>query len=293
MGGRTTTYESTHPWQANRESLVRDSGINIDWDQVPESYRITKQTVKANGAAAAGATSITVDALPVKVQAGTMLNFGTYAPVTVTVNDASVLAGETTMTVAALSGPIPSGTVLQFSGAGAGFAKLTADAALGATTLTVEALPEGIDNAATATFAGGTIQARVTANAAAADTTLTVDELQFAIADDAEASLPGTGAKRIKSGTVMCRLSAGKGVPRADRPGSETASGFLETDAVEDDRSSALSGYGHIIGGVLYENFLPEATGSPAVISSTYKTELQTAGVGTGFGFLQYADTRS
>ena len=40
----------------------------------------------------------------------------------------------------------------------------------------------------------------------------------------------------------------------------------------------------------MYENLLPEASGDPLAISSTYKTELQTAGVGTGFAFFQYAD---
>ena len=59
---------------------------------------------------------------------------------------------------------------------------------------------------------------------------------------------------------------------------------------MEGNRSHALSGYGVIIGGSIYENLLPEASGDPAVIDSTYKTELQTAGVGTGFAFFQYSD---
>lgn len=79
---------------------------------------------------------------------------------TVTVNDADVNATETSITVVALPVAIPAGTVLQFSGAGAGFAKVTAAAAAGATSLTVEALPEDIDNGATATYLALTTNAK-------------------------------------------------------------------------------------------------------------------------------------
>jgi hypothetical protein len=44
---------------------------------------------------------------------------------------------------------------------------------------------------------------------------------------------------------------------------------------------------------VLFENLLPDASGSPAVLPAAYKSELQAAGIGTGFAFEQYADTRS
>lgn len=289
--GRTVVYGSRVSFAADQGSLVRDNGRQVDWNYIPDSYRSSVETVKLGAAAAAGATSLTTDALPIKVQAGTILNFGTYAPVTVTLADASVAAGDTAITVAALSGPIPAGTVLDFSaGTNAQLAKLSADAAAAATSLTVYPLDGTIANTQTALFPGGTLQARVTANAAAGATSLTVDELQFAIPDDAEATIGGSGDRVIPSGTVMCKLSSGKVVPRANRPASETSYSLLETDAVENDRAAALTGYGQIIGGAVYENLLPEASGSPAVISSTYKTELQTAGVGTGFAFLQYAD---
>lgn len=60
--------------------------------------------------------------------------------VTVTANAA---AAATSITVSAIASPIPSGTILDFVGAGK-FAKLTAAAAKGATTLTVEALPQAL-----------------------------------------------------------------------------------------------------------------------------------------------------
>lgn len=287
--GRTVVYGSRVSFAADQGSLVRDNGRQIDWNYIPDSYRSSVETIQTGASAAAGATSITVDALPVKVQAGTILNFGTYAPVTVTVGGGGAAAAATSIPVTALSGPIPSGTVLNFTGAGE-FAVLTADAAAAATSLAVEALDAAIEAADTALFPGGTIQARVTANAASGATSLTVDELQFAVPNDATATLGGSGDRQVPSGTVMCKLSSGKVVPRAVRPGSETAYSLQETDAAENDRSAALTGYGQIIGGAVYENLLPEASGDPATIDSTYKTELQTAGVGTGFAFLQYAD---
>lgn len=275
MATRNTYALARQPFIVDRSTLRRNSGREIDWDQVPESRRETNKVVTLNDAGAAiGDTSITVEALPVAIPAGTFLNFGTYAPVTVTVSDADVNAGETTIGVAALSGPIPAGTRLEFSGAGAGYAQTTANALEGATSLTVEALPEDIDNGATALFAGGTIAARVTANAAAGATTLAVDELQFAIPDDSTANVPGMGFKAYKAGTVMAELSSGKIVARADRPGSETATCILETGADEDDKGA--TGYGCLVGGQLYENLLPDAVSGD--VSSTYWTELATNG---------------
>jgi hypothetical protein len=156
-------------------------------------------TVKLGAAAAQGAVALTTDALSGPVPAGAILNFGNLAQVTVTVNDADVNATETAITVAALSGPIPAGTVLEFSGSGAGFAKLSAAAAQGATSLVVEALAQDIDNAATAVFEGGDQIARVTTAAITGATTIAVEDLPLGIADDSEALFAG--------GTIQARLT--------------------------------------------------------------------------------------
>jgi hypothetical protein len=282
--GRTYYTNSQPAFAVDPHSLVRNGGRQIDWDYISEAYRESAATVQLNGAAAANATSLIVDALSVPVLSGTILNFGTYAPVTVTLNGAAT-AGATSLTVDALSGPIPANTFLDF---GVEIARVTTAAAAGATSLTVDAIETDIEDNDAATFNGGTIQARVTANAAAGATSLTVDELQFGIADNATATIGGTSAKRVPAGTVVAALSSGKVVPRAIRPGSETSIGLLETDAVQDDRAASLTGYGIIIGGAVFENLLPDAVAGS--ISSTYKTELQTAGVGTGFAFYAYAD---
>jgi hypothetical protein len=282
---------------ADPASIVRSAGgRQIDWESVSDlfksgSFNITVDTGGANP----GATAIPVTALPGAVKAGQVLNFG-EGNFTVTVS-ASALAAATSISVAALAGPIQSGTVLDFGTNK--FARLTADAAAGATSLAVAAIPTALAGAETATVSGQKY-AQTTAAAAAGATSLAVEALAIGIDAGDIAIAPSTadsdmGAKKhIKAGTVMCELSSGKVVPRAVRPGAETAIGILETAADQDSATDAISGYGIIKGGMIYENLLPDATGGPpAVLPTAYKTELQTAGVGTGFGWEVYADTRA
>jgi hypothetical protein len=166
--------------------------------------------------------------------------------------------------------------------------------AAAAVSIPVVALPQAVKAGQLLYFGDPTESVRVTTAAAAGATSLAVDSVATQIESGDIAYVAGSGAKTIKSGTVMALLSTKKMVTRADRPGSETASGILETTAIEGERSAASTGYSQILGGVIYENELPEATGGPPkVINSTFKTELQTAGVGTGFAFLQYTDTRT
>jgi hypothetical protein len=66
---------------------------------------------------------------------------------------------------------------------------------------------------------------------------------------------------------------------------------LLATPAFENNKSDAMTGYGCIIGGGLYENMLPDASGTPKVLSDDIKDELNATG--TGFYFEQYGDTRA
>lgn len=208
--GRTTYYDSLPGFVADWDSIDRNSGRQIDWDQVGNAYRSTAFTVKANGAAAQGATSITVDALPGALKAGTILKFGT-----------------------------------------AEFAYLTADAAAGATSLTVEALVNGIE-------------------------------------DNDEAVFAGDGAKSIPAGTIMAQLSGGKLIPRASVTGSETSTCILASTASEKDGiGSGNQAYGGIVGGVIYQNLLPDYSHASF---ATWKGELDEPSVGTGWAWETYAD---
>ena len=88
--------------------------------------------------------------------------------------------------------------------------------------------------------------------------------------------------KVIPAGTTVCQLSSGKIVPRVARPGSEEAIGILLTNATENSRNDAKTGYAVIVGGVIYENLLPETI-------TSYKTELETNG--TSWAWQTYADS--
>src|SRR5436309_2446819 len=97
---RTTLYVTHPPFVVDPSSLVRTGGRQVDWDSIPESYREGAVNVTVGtGGAAAGATSVPVVALPVKLDVDMILKFGSYAPVTVTVNDSSVSAGDTGITI--------------------------------------------------------------------------------------------------------------------------------------------------------------------------------------------------
>lgn len=270
------------------QSADRDFGGQIDWDVLPDKYQDGAFKVVADGAHALGATTLAIDpALEKALPKGTLLNFGQRAAVTVTVN-ANAAQGATSISVDALSGPIPNGTILDF-GPGAGlFAVLTAAAAAGATSLTVEALPEAIASGKTATYAARRKYAELSAAAAAGATSLPVVALPAAI-DDGDTAYAGgkAGSKRLPAYTVMCKLSSGKRVPRVDRPGSETAYGLLAEAAAEDSETAAMSGFGFITKAQVLENLLPEAD-SNGDLDATIKTEL----LNRGFTFYDYQDTR-
>lgn len=77
-------------------------------------------------------------------------SFPYYGQVTVTANGAAAAAA-TSITVDALPAAIPAGTLLDFTGTGE-YARVTTAAAAGATTLAVDALDAGIEDNDTATY---------------------------------------------------------------------------------------------------------------------------------------------
>lgn len=167
--------------------------------------------------------------------------------------------------------------------------EISADEAVDQTTISVIALPVDLPAGTVLQF-GLDKYATLTADALAGATTITTQPLVTALVDgdiayyDANV-LPG---KRVKAGTVMDLQADGQIVPSAMASGGLTAYCILETDADELSQSDSATGYGCIISGAIYENLLPEATGSPEVIDSTWKTELLARG---GFWiFNQYAD---
>lgn len=305
--GRTTLYSNAIPFAANEASLVHAPGRQIDWSRVPDSFKDgTAYTITVNDAdAAVGDTALTVDALPVAIPAGTVLDFGELAAdaYTVTLNDATASIGDTDITVLALPVAIPAGTVLLFSG-GAGdtdeIAITAADAAAGATSITVVKLAHAIADTATASYPGVIQQqlAEVTAYAAAGATALVVEPLAGPILDNATATYSvrtASARKKIPAGTVMAQLSGGKIIPRSAVTGAETSTALLESTAVEDEEADNHDvGHGVIVGGVIFENLLPDWDGgSSGNWTDTYKDELIVAGVGMGWVWQTYADSTS
>lgn len=107
------------------------------------------------------------------------------------------------------------------------------------------------------------------------------------------ARVDGNGRKYVPDGTIMARIAAsGKVIPRRDVAargnalGTEVAAGILIGQANESDRSDALTGYGLLLGGVVYGNLLPDA-GQAGL--ATWKTELETNGL--TFVYLTHTNT--
>jgi hypothetical protein len=103
-------------------------------------------------------------------------------------------------------------------------------------------------------------------------------------------ALNAQGKKWLKAGTpVGSLLASGPVSPRAAN--TNPAMGLLATNAVEGEPHAALSGYGVIVGGVIYENFIPGADAGTGALDQDIKDEL--AAAGTGFTWRQYTDDRA
>jgi hypothetical protein len=166
----------------------------------------------------------------------------------------------------------------------------TGGAAQGATTVPVTALTFDL-KAGTVLYFGGVKIATVTADAATGAVSITVAALPTALVAADAAQVSGSGKRTILSGTVMEIQSDGKMIPTQDASGGTAAHGLLIATAVEESRVAALSGHGLVIGGVVYDNLLPEAVGSPKVLPSGLKTAL--AAGSKGFVYRQYQDSRA
>jgi hypothetical protein len=284
---RTRQYVGLPAFIVDQHAVVRDNGRQIDWDALGDTFVDNPQIVKINGAVAKGAVSLTVDALPIDLKPGDVLDFGEYDPVVVTASAA--LAAATSIGVTALTGPIPSGTVLDFGTNK--FARLTANAAGGDTSITVAAIPTALAGAETATFKGGEIIAVVDTAADAGATTVSVEEVPLPIADNAEAVIQQaiggelSRGKHLKAGTFLDLTAAGKVVPSSLATAGLTAYGILATNADEFSETDAATGYGVITSGSIYDNLLPDYANAAL---ATWKTELLARG---GFWLFQtYAD---
>lgn len=166
-----------------------------------------------------------------------------------------------------------------------------AGAAASATSIPVLALTRALLAGTDLDF-GGAKFARVTVNAAAGATAITVAAIPTALVSLDQAVVAGSGPKFLPAGTVVGSLLDGTGKVSPRVVTTNPAIGLLETNATDDPLSTdAKSGYGIMVSGVFYENLLPDSSGAPKVLASAIKTEL--AAAGAGFVFQQYADNRT
>lgn len=157
-----------------------------------------------------------------------------------------------------------------------------------ATSLTVDALEFPVPAGTLIYFGQLGETVRVTTLAAAGATTLTVEADHTAIEDNDEGTITGSGFKMIPAGTRMGDAGTnGRIYPRVET--SNPAKMILRTNARENGEYGSRDTYGVVRSGMLYENLLPGATGTPKTIPAAEKTELASAGC--LFTFIQYRDS--
>lgn len=271
-------------------SLLWDSGHQINWAVLDDRYQEDAVTIKLSAAVSANDVSIAVDALPVKIPKGISLNFGLW------------------------------------DGLAKAFVVTTAEAAAGATSIAVEAVPTALQDNDEAywspsrpgkilragtimTLEGGYMIPRARATVKTSDA-LSIDNVapivftevahgfvtgEFLRVSDSVTNTGANGVWRITKltdDTFALLGSQGNGATSAVTTARRAARGILGSDARENDRSAAMSGRGLIVGGHIYRNLLPEYDSASATWLN-YEEELLFPGAGTRFSFETYALTIS
>lgn len=157
-----------------------------------------------------------------------------------------------------------------------------------ASPLTVDALEFAVPAGTLIYFGQLGETVRVTTLAAAGATSLIVEADHTALEDNDEGTIVGSGYKMIPAGTRMGDAGTnGRIYPRVET--SNPAKMILLTNARENGEYGTRDTYGVIRSGMLYENLLPDAAGTPKVIPPAEKAELATAGC--FYTFVQYRDS--
>ena len=158
------------------------------------------RTITTTALAMAGATTVTVSALPEALAAGTCLRFGAY-DISITAN---ALKGATTLSVSGATQPMKAGTVLNLDN---GYEIcLSADSLAGATSLSTYPL---LNSVTTANKIKVEQWAVLTASAALNATSLTVSALRVGIASASTAGYYGNMYLIGNNATVVYRYNIG------------------------------------------------------------------------------------
>lgn len=294
--GLTTTYLSRVRPYADEESLERAGGHQISWANVALIDADSRKYLKAGtvvGKTAAGllvprsATVATISALAV---------VGTTATATATahglaVGDRITISGATptwlnsTYTVA---------TVADENTFTVTVTPTLVTSAHRAVTLTIATDLVGL---ATHGFIAGDV---VQFDTIVTTTGLAVGTSYYVIAAGLTASVFSVSAT---AGGAAVNLATNDGTASVSQVvggtyaaggtiiAARSAAGILETDAVYLGHGDSLSGYSLLVGGVVYDTLLPDATSTPKVLPAAYKSEL--AAAGCSFKYSTYADSRA
>lgn len=306
---RTSKTMTNLAWIAVASSILQNTGRQIDWRLVPSTYDESAWTVTLTAQANAAATSMTVAALDEDVYPGTLMYFGEageYARCRL-----FSAKGTTTLYVDALPAQIESGDTGKigrggelFIPAGTIMAEIVAAPGKVVPRAAIASTAWGTAVAAAVVGTGdGTISA-VTVNSDAKVGTYIVKLIQV-VANKGLFQVTDPNGVIIGTNYVGVAFNTEIGFTITDGATDFVVGDYfsiavtmtyiaskmiLLTDARNNTPAHAKTGYGMAIGGHLFENLLPEASGSPKVLSATIKKELKQNGC--SFTFEQYGDSR-
>lgn len=294
MGLTTTQLTRVRPY-ADESSLERMGGHQINWAAVTLTDADSKKYVKAGtvvGKTAAGlltprGATISISALAVVGTTAT----ATSAAHGLAVGDRVTIAGATPTW---LNGSYTVATVADADTFTVTVTPPASTAEAKAVTLTIATDLVGL--AAHGLIAGSVVEFEeiTTTTGLTAGTNYYVISTGLTANAFSVSATAGGAAVDLATGngTALMRVVAGGTYAATGTiTASRSAVGIIETDAVYGSNSDSLSGYSLLVGGVLLENLLPDATGAPKVLPATYKSELVTAGC--TFKYATYADSRA
>lgn len=306
-----TEFNGTRPAFLFGNKYVQSTGRQVDWDQIPDSYRQGAVKVTAGANASQNATTMTLNfALGAVLAKGTVLDFGggKFARLAQAVTGTG--ANLASIAVDSLVTAISNADVAYYGGSGP---KFIAAGTIMATLSSGKVVPDSLatrvyDAAATAkgTNTGNgvlTLATPKTVSGVMVGTYRVVfvepaSNLGTFVVEDPNGTVIGEGvvgtafsnhvAFTIADGSTDFVAGDSFTIAVTQTDGANCA-GLIITEATQGSLTDAATGYGMVIGGVVFENLLPDAVSG--VITATQKARL--AAIGQGFTYETYVDTRA
>lgn len=308
-----STFTGTRPAALFGNYKVQSTGRQVDWDLVPDSYRQGAVTVTAGANALQNATTMTLNIpMGTTLSKGTVLDFGGGKFARLAQAVAGTGGNQANIAVDALVTAINNNDTALVGGFGPKFIPaMTIMGELSSGKVIPLKLITATYSAASAAKAGNTGNGVLTlaTPAAVAGAQAGVYRVVFVepvtnlgtfVVEDPNGKVIGEGvvgtafsnqiAFTIADGATDFVAGDSFNITVTQTDGSKCA-GLIYSDATQGSLTDASTGYGMVVGGYVFENLLPEATGSPKVITAAQKAAL--ALCGPGFVYEQYEDTRA